>query len=444
MNDKAKFTKNFSVYGRKHCARNTGERLKTDLRLMNIAVIGAGAAGCFAAVHIKEKMPEAEVTVYEAGSKPLRKLALTGGGRCNLTNSFKDVRSFESVYPRGARLMKRLFNRFSNLDTMEWFTSRGIRLLTQDDRRVFPASEDAMEVVNALMGLMGRLGVRVMTRHKVCGISRRDAPEGYIVRFRDTDAEVPADKVLITTGGCSADVLKILEELGIETVPPVPSLFSFNIGGTGHLTGTSVENVTAGIAGTGFRSGGPLLLTDWGMSGPAILKLSSYAARHLADNGYKATLILNWTGGESEDAVLSALAGMAAASPQKQLSSTYPEGFNSRLWSFILEHSGIDSRRRWAETGSKTLRRISAALTADSYPIEGRNKFKGEFVTCGGAALTSVVPDTLECRSNPGLHLAGEVLDIDAVTGGFNLQAAWTTAMTAAEAIASPTRSSRP
>lgn len=413
---------------------------------MNIAVIGAGAAGCFAAIHIKEKMPEAEVVVYEAGSKPLRKLALTGGGRCNLTNSFRDVRSFESVYPRGARLMKRLFNRFSNLDTMKWFTSRGIRLLTQDDQRVFPASEDAMEIVNALTEIMRELGVRIKTLHKVCGISRRDAAGDYLIRFRSagTGTEVRADKVLIATGGCSGDVLRMLEALGIGTVPPVPSLFSFNIGGAGHLAGTSVENVTAGLAGTGFRSCGPLLLTDWGMSGPAILKLSSRAARHLADNGYKATLVLNWMGGESEDTVLSALAGVAAASPQKQLSSTWPERFNSRLWSFILEHSGIDSRRRWAETGSKTLRRISAALTADFYPIEGRNKFKGEFVTCGGAALSSVRADTLECRDNPGLHLAGEVLDIDAVTGGFNLQAAWTTAIAAAEAIASPTRSSRP
>lgn len=413
---------------------------------MKVAIIGGGAAGCFAAIHIKEKMPEAEVSVYEAGKKPLRKLAMTGGGRCNLTNSFRDVRSFESVYPRGARLMKRLFNRFSNLDTMEWFTSKGVRLITQDDQRVFPASGDAMEIVDALTGLMGRLGVKVRTLHRVFGIFRSESPEGYIIRLHgpQADAEVLADKVLITTGGCSGDVLKMLEDLGLGTIPPVPSLFSFNINSIGHLSGTSVKNVVAGIAGTRFRACGPLLITDWGMSGPAILKLSSYAARHLADNGYKATLILNWMGSMSEDEVLSMLAGMAASSPQKQLSSTFPDGFNSKLWNFILEHSGVDSRRRWAETGGKTLRRISAALTADSYQIEGRNRFKGEFVTCGGAALASLSPDTLECRSHPGLHLAGEVLDIDAVTGGFNLQAAWTTAITAAEAIVSATRSSRP
>lgn len=423
-----------------------GEYFKTDFCPMDIAIIGAGAAGCFAAIRLKENMPEAEVTVYEAGSRPLRKLALTGGGRCNLTNSFGDVRSFESVYPRGARLMKRLFNRFSNQDTMEWFTSRGIRLITQDDRRVFPASEDAMEIVDSLTELMGSLGVKVRTLHKVCGITCSDTPEGYVIRFQGhpADAEVRADKVLITTGGCSGDVLKILGGLGIGTIPPVPSLFSFNIDGIGHLSGTSVADTVTGLAGTGFRARGPLLLTDWGMSGPAILKLSSYAARHLAEAGYKATLTLNWTGGMSGDDALSMLSDMAASAPQKQLSSIYPEGFNSRLWTFILEHSGIDSRRRWAETGSRTLRRISAALTADSYRIEGRNRFKGEFVTCGGAALTSIVPDTLECRNHPGLHLAGEVLDIDAVTGGFNLQAAWTTAAAAADAISSSTRSSRP
>ena len=402
---------------------------------MRIAIVGGGAAGCFAAVNIKEMVPEADVTVYEAGKTPLRKVSLTGGGRCNLTNSFRDVRSFESVYPRGGRLVKRLFNRFSNEDTVKWFNDRGVRLITQDDQRIFPASQDAMEIVNVLENLMKRHGVKVRTSS---GVSRIiPLPYGYSLEIRRPSgiSEETADNVVVTAGGFSGSALKMLDGLQTEIVPPVPSLFSFNIKEVGSLTGTSVGNVSAGIAGTGFRSEGPLLITDWGMSGPAILKLSSYAARYLADNGYAATLALNWTGGSTADSALSMLSEMASSSPQKQLSSAYPAQLNSRLWSFLLGRSGADGHRRWAETGSRTLRRIAATLTCDSYPVTGKNRFKGEFVTCGGVALSCIDPNTLESRAHPGLYFAGEILDIDAITGGFNLQAAWTTAFTAALAI---------
>ena len=402
---------------------------------MRIAIVGGGAAGCFAAVNIKEMVPEADVTVYEAGKTPLRKVSLTGGGRCNLTNSFRDVCSFESVYPRGGRLVKRLFNRFSNEDTVKWFNDRGVRLITQDDQRIFPVSQDAMEIVNVLESLMKRHGVKVRTSSGISGIT--PLPDGYSLELRGPSgiSEETADNVVITTGGCSGIALKMLDGLQAEIVPPVPSLFSFNIKEVGSLTGTSVGNVSAGLAGTGFRSEGPLLITDWGMSGPAILKLSSYAARYLADNGYAATLTLNWTGGSTADSALSMLSEMASSSPQKQLSSAYPAQLNSRLWSFLLGRSGADGHRRWAETGSRTLRRIAATLTCDSYPVTGKNRFKGEFVTCGGVALSGIDPNTLESRAHPGLYFAGEILDIDAITGGFNLQAAWTTAFTAALAI---------
>lgn len=402
---------------------------------MRIAVIGAGAAGCFAAVNIARMLPGSRITIYESGMKTLAKVAVTGGGRCNLTNSFNAVKSTEAAYPRGARLMKRLMHVFSHRDTMQWFENEGVRLVTQDDGCVFPASQDAMEIVGTLRTLARLNGVNVRLQHRAESVRRTQ--NGYAITFTQQPEE-EADIVVVTTGGSpKAGGLRFLDPLNLDIVAPVPSLFSMNIGGDDlhSLAGTVVKNVTAGLAGTKIRTGGPLLITHWGMSGPAVLKLSAFAARILNENAYTADIIINWFGDMRDCQVAALLEATAAGHPQKMLQSVTPEQFNSRLWNFLLHECGINGNQRWAELGKKSINRMAATLTAHTFRVTGKCRWKEEFVTCGGVALTNVSPSTLEAREHPGLYFAGEVLDIDAVTGGFNLQAAWTTAYVVAKSI---------
>ena len=392
---------------------------------MKIAIIGAGAAGCFAAIEIKRRCPEAVVTVYESGRKALAKVAVTGGGRCNLTNSFGGVRSIEAVYPRGARLMKRLLREFSHKDAYQWFEREGIRLTTQEDNCVFPVSQDAMEIVDKLLWLMRRHGVGLKTGHRVERITHDDV---YTLQFSNGES-VEADKVIVTTGGSpKLSGLKMLDGLGLDIVDPVPSLFSLCLTNNPitDMTGTVVEDVHTSIVGTKMKAEGPLLITHWGLSGPAVLKLSSYGARLLHDCNYKAKIAVNWFGSANENEVMELLYEMSIRHPQKQVQSVYPDRFNSRLWLHLLACAGIRPEMRWAEMGRKSFNRMAAMLTNHIFDISGKNKFKDEFVTCGGVALSNINPSTLESRHHPGLYFAGEVLDVDAITGGFNLQAAWT------------------
>ncbi len=393
---------------------------------MRVTVIGGGAAGCFAAIEIKRRDPSADVVLLEAGRQTLAKVAVTGGGRCNLTNSFAHVESLEKVYPRGFRLMKRALQTFSCEDTVRWFENEGVRLVTQADDCVFPASQDAMQIVRTLQNLMNRSGVEIMSGSAV--VTLRPGFECVLAN----GSVVEADRVIVTTGGSpKLSGLSFLDGLGLEMVPPVPSLFTMRVGDKGltSLAGT-LADVVLGIAGTPFRASDTLLLTDWGISGPAALRLSSYAARHLADTGYQGTLLVNWLP-LCED-LGSMLSAMVAENPQKRLSTVHPEGITARLWEHLISKAGLRADIRCAETGSKGLSRLAEVLRADTYPLTGRVLFKEEFVTCGGVSLKEINPSTMESRKYPGLYFAGEVLDIDAVTGGFNLQAAWSTGYCAA------------
>ena len=386
---------------------------------MKIAIIGGGAAGCFCAIGLKRRLPDAEVTVYEAGPKLLAKVAVTGGGRCNLTNSFRDVRRLGEVYPRGEQLMRRALAAFSHEDTMRWFEAEGVRLTVQEDQCVFPVSQDAMQIVRTLERCLREAGVRV----------RLNAP---VERVGDLDA----DRVVVTVGGSSREKLERLLPAGVEVTPCVPSLFTLKIPDASlrALMGTVVEQASLTLAGTKFRAAGTLLLTDWGVSGPATLRLSSYAARHLAENGYAGTLLVNWLDAP-EAAAREWMAAAAAEHPQKQAAGTPPAGLTARLWRHLLGRAGLREDLRWAELGSKGAARLASTLTADAYPVAGRARFKEEFVTCGGVALSGVNLNTLESKVRPGLYFAGEALDVDAVTGGFNLQAAWSTAALVAAAM---------
>lgn len=403
---------------------------------MNVAIIGAGAAGCFAAIQIKRNNPKANVTVYEAGIKPLIKVAITGGGRCNLTNSFDGIRSLDEAYPRGARLLKRLFRTFDYNDVYQWFESEGVSLTTQDDECVFPVSQDAMEIVNTLVRLMRSLGVKLVTRHRVAAIDREAEDGEYLLTFSHGDV-AKADAVVVTAGG-SPQVrgLEMYEKLGLEIVSPVPSLFSLNLEKNHPMTalmGTVVNDVQARLVGTKLSAFGPLLITHWGVSGPAILKLSSYAARILAENDYKAQVAINWFGQANETEVMSIITEIAEQNQKKLVSSVWPERFNNRMWCYLIDACGLRQDMRWGELGKKGLNKMVALLTNHTLNIVGKNKYKEEFVTCGGVALSNVNSSTLESKKHPHLYFAGEILDVDAITGGFNLQAAWTMGYVVAE-----------
>ncbi len=409
---------------------------------MNVAVVGAGAAGCFCAIELKRRIPSASVEVFEAGSKALAKVAITGGGRCNLTNSFEGISSLSAAYPRGDKLMKRLFRTFDHQSTWRWFENEGVRLVLQEDHCVFPASQDAMEIVNTLLAGMRQTGVVLHARHKVTGIFPR--PEGgYMLSVADPVVRdkhgFRADIVIVTTGGSpKLSGLGMLDGLNLEIVPPVPSLFTFNIPGSPirELMGTVVENASASLVGTKFKANGPLLITHWGMSGPAILKLSSYAARYLADNEYSATLSVNWLGDAGEQDARAGIMSILKDNPQRLVLNTHPSELPSRLWAYLVSKCGVREDSRWAELGSKGMNRLVNTLINDGYQIRGKSRFKEEFVTCGGVGLSNIDLSTLESKTHRGLYFAGEVLDVDAITGGFNLQAAWSMGYAVARSVA--------
>ncbi len=402
--------------------------------MSRIAIIGGGAAGFFLAVNLKERLPEADVCIFEKSHKVLAKVEISGGGRCNCTNSFAEVKDLKSVYPRGDKLMKRLMKVFSHEDAYRWFEEHGVPLTTQDDQCVFPKSQDSHSIINCLTSHARNLGVKVFTGCPCREITPLEEGGGFELE------NTIFDKVVITTGGSpQRKGLEWLERLGHTIVEPVPSLFTFNIKSPAlrRLMGTVVENATASIPATKLRSSGPLLITHWGMSGPAILRLSSYAARHLSDNNYTAPLSINWTGEGNTDRVIEHLTLLAQTNSQKHLSTLRPYNIPQRLWDYLIAKSELTTDKRWAEVGRKGINRLANILTNDSYTIEGKSAFREEFVTCGGISLSDINMSTMESKVCPGMYFAGEVLDIDAVTGGFNFQAAWTTAFVIAKEIAS-------
>ena len=391
---------------------------------MKTAVIGGGAAGFFLAVNLKEMCPEMQVTIFERGKRVLTKVEVSGGGRCNCTNTFLEVSDLKTVYPRGHRLMKRLMKGFSQEDAFRWFENHGVKLTVQEDQCVFPASQDSHTIINCLTGEARRHEVEIRTETKITSLDELD---GY-------------DFIAVTTGGSPQQQgLQWFADAGHEIEPPVPSLFTLRIDDETlqALMGTVVENATAFIPGTKMRAEGPLLITHWGMSGPAILKLSSYGARHLAERNYLSPLAVNWSNSSEAD-VMRELQQMAGRQPQKQLHTVAPCGLPSRLWTYLLRKClGQRADGRWGNLNTKELNRLANLLSGgDLYQTAGRAPFKDEFVTCGGVSLQAVNPSTLESRHVPHLYFAGEVLDIDGITGGFNFQAAWTTAFTVAQSIA--------
>ena len=393
---------------------------------MKTAVIGGGAAGFFLAINLKEMCPEMEVTIFEKSKRVLAKVEVSGGGRCNCTNSFAAVSDLSQVYPRGHRLMKRLFKTFDYRDAYDWFERHGVRLTTQPDECVFPMSQDSHTIINCFLAEARRHHIEIVTGQKITSLHD-------LTHF---------DFIAVTTGGMPKSGEFLIPQSDDTSgdpavISPVPSLFTFSIDDAAlrALMGTVVDDATVMIPGTGFKASGPLLVTHWGMSGPAILRLSSYAARELHDHHYQMPLAVNWTSRKDPD-ILQELQTIISRHPQKQIATIRPFDLPSRLWAYLAEKTlGERARNRWQNLNKKELNRLVNALCNDSYQIAGRAAFKDEFVTCGGISLSAVNPHTLESKTLPNVFFAGEVLDIDGVTGGFNFQAAWTTAYTVAKSL---------
>ncbi|MFR9652791.1 MAG: aminoacetone oxidase family FAD-binding enzyme [Rikenellaceae bacterium] len=405
--------------------------------MKRIAIIGGGAAGLFAAINIKLLSSEvADVTIFEASSRPLGKVLISGGGRCNLTNTFQSGMHLSKIYPRGEKLMRNLFKIFDHNDTMEWFEREGVKLTAEEDGCIFPASQDAGEIVDCLLSLAKKHDIAIRCRHRISRIREVDE-EGFDVQFNESGSEI-FDIVVATTGGSPRrDGLSLYSALPLTIVQPVPSLFSLTIPRSSitDLMGAVVEGVELRLRGTKIRAVGDLLITHWGISGPAVLRLSSYAALKLKESDYRGTVAISWCCTRGEELIAKELHRIIAESGRKLVASVPPFSLTRRVWEHILVRSDISPERRWAELGSRGINRIIATLNSDDYTIEGRGSHKEEFVTAGGISTSCVNPTTMQARLVKNLYLAGEVLNVDGITGGYNLQAAWSMGYVAAKNI---------
>ena len=391
---------------------------------MRIGIIGGGAAGFFAAISCKNHHPNADVVLLEKTSKTLAKVKISGGGRCNVTHDCASISELVKYYPRGGRKLKKTFSIFSHKDTISWFQSRGVTLKTEDDGRMFPDTDLSQTIIDVLWLEMNSLGIQVRLNMDVSGLALVEH-ERWQVSFRKKDPVITFDKVIVTTGGHPKYTgYNWLTQLGLKVITPVPSLFTFNMPTEPirELMGV-VAFAQVRIIGMNYKANGPLLITHWGMSGPAILKLSSWAARDLADNNYQYDVAINWIPEVMQEAIKTIL----NLEPLKKLKNNNPFHLPARLWLFLINRAGLSSENIWSETPKKAKNRFVNTLSHDIYNVHGKTTFKEEFVTCGGIDLTQVDMNKMKSKVLPNLYFAGEVLDIDAVTGGFNFQAAWST-----------------
>lgn len=402
---------------------------------MNIAILGGGAAGFFAAITAAEHNPAARVTIYERGNAVLQKVKVSGGGRCNVTHACFDARALVAYYPRGSRELLAPYLRFGPQETVAWFEKRGVRLKTEADGRMFPVSDDSRTIIDCLWGAAKRAGVQVRMSTRVERLEPAGANGWYIHLTRQEPEHV--DRVLIATGS-SESVWTMLAGLGHRITQPVPSLFTFNIkdGRLRELAGVSVPAATLRVEGTKLQASGAVLVTHWGLSGPAILRLSAWGARELHGMNYEFALKINWLGDKTEAEILNFLNRVKTENGRKQIAANAQFGLPQRLWERLAAAAGVGQELRWADAGKTLLQSLAGELAAGSFPVRGKSTFKEEFVTAGGVDLRELNFKTFESKRCPGLYFAGEVLDIDAITGGFNFQAAWTGGWIAGQAMA--------
>lgn len=427
-----------------------------------VIVVGGGAAGFFAAIACAEKLgATGQVTLYEATAHPLAKVRVSGGGRCNVTHACFEPRELVKKYPRGGRELLGAFHRWQPRDTVAWFAERGVETKAEPDGRMFPVTDDSATIVDCLMRAAEAAGVHLVTS---MGVRKIEAVGGALRAAPDATGEAPpaaatrgahgppafwvtltdgsgvrCERLLLATGGNKSSAgLTIAQALGHTIEPPVPSLFTFHIDDARliGLSGVAVENAVTAVAGTKLRESGPLLITHWGLSGPAVLKLSAWGARELAAMNYEFLLTVNWAPPHTRESLIRELSAVRATNPRKQIATWSPLAMPQRLWERLVTSSGIGAATPWAQIGNTALGTLAAQVTTAELKVVGKSTFKEEFVTCGGVRLSEVDFKTMESRLCPGLHFAGEMLDIDGVTGGFNFQSAWTTGWLAGQAMA--------
>jgi len=403
---------------------------------LRVVVVGGGAAGFFGAIAAAEADPQAQVTLLEASRQPLAKVRISGGGRCNVTHACFEPSELVQNYPRGGKALLSAFTRFQAKDTVAWFATHGVPLKTEADGRMFPITNNSETVVNCLMDAASSSGVELRTGVSVVSVKilksqDSELSDRFEVMLKSGDTK-KCDRLLLATGSNPLGY-KIAKELGHTINPPVPSLFTFNIGDEKlrALAGVSVDSVRLRLTSPvnpQLEQTGPLLITHWGLSGPAVLKLSAWGARVLHSSNYQATLLINWLPHLTIEEVRQKL--LAVKNEWGKRPVALHRGFDlpHRLWQYIIARVEIAKEDRWAELSNKTLSQLVQELTQGQYSINGKGAFKEEFVTCGGVNLKEVNFKTMESRLVPGLYFAGEILDIDGVTGGFNFQSAWTTA----------------
>ena len=397
-----------------------------------IIVIGGGAAGFFGAIAAAENNPNAKVILLEKNRTVLNKVRISGGGRCNVTHACFDSKQLAKFYPRGGAFLRPLFNQFNVQNTVQWFENQGVELKKESDGRMFPITDNSETIAQSLEQKAKQLGVTVMTSF---GVSKINFENNQITSLELQSGEIlPADSVLVTTGGNpNITGYQWLMDTGHTIVSPVPSLFTFNVP-TSHfhdLAGVSVQKASVKVAGKKLIQDGALLVTHWGFSAPAVLKLSAWGARELADLLYDFTAIINWIPDVSEKKIREIFDEIKKTNPKKLIQSNQQFELPSRLWKRFCELSEIDENLRWIDLTIKHSNKLIENLINSSQKVQGKTTFKEEFVTCGGIDLSEINPETLESKLIKGLFFAGEVLDIDAVTGGYNFQAAWTTGFVA-------------
>ena len=401
-----------------------------------IAVIGGGAAGYFTAVNTASLNPRLDVTIFEKSREVLSKVRISGGGRCNVTHNCFDPEAMSKAYPRGSRELRWAFEQFQPADTVSWFENRGVELKTESDGRMFPVTDDSATIINCLKKEAQKFNVNLLNRYRVEAVTPTENQK-FTLSIKK-HASRTFDAVVIATGGSNRrSTYQWMEELGHSIIEPIPSLFTFNFKENifEDLAGISIENGAVAIEDTSYKHEGPILITHWGLSGPAVLKTSAWAARYLQQQDYSFTIRVNWLYPQNVQEVQQQLKELRHTNARKTAQKQHQFDIPNRLWVRFLELSNIAPTTRWAELSNQQIHQLTQALTNAQYQIEGKTTYKDEFVTSGGIPLDEVDMSTMESKKLSNLYFAGEVLNIDGITGGYNFQSAWTTGWIAAQNI---------
>ncbi|MDD5151963.1 MAG: NAD(P)/FAD-dependent oxidoreductase [Flavobacterium sp.] len=388
----------------------------------DIIIVGGGAAGFFTAINIVEKNPKLKIAILERGNEVLTKVRVSGGGRCNVTHACFEPDELVKFYPRGEKELRGPFHQFCSGDTVEWFSNHGVELKIEDDGRMFPVSNSSQTIIDCFLEATRKLGITILTGQSVQSIFKKD----NFWKIETQNENYLAEKLILATGS-NPKIWEMLQTFGHAIVTPVPSLFTFNIKDSRikDLPGVSAQ-VSIKVKETKLTSTGPLLITHWGMSGPAILKLSAWGARILNDKNYQFTIFVNWLNDVDIDEVEKILKNLKQENAKKAVSKKSPFEFPNRLWESLVLASNITEETKWADLTKIQLQNLAHQLTNSSFKVNGKSTFKEEFVTAGGIDLKEINFKTMESKLHKNLYFAGEIVNIDAVTGGFNFQNAWT------------------